>query len=277
MYRLLLQGPVPAQLPLDAPVTLGSAQGLSAGTVWLRPARLGAVLEASCPVSLGAELLGRGVRRLVRPGEPVRVGEVTLVLEHQPLPSPSTRLLARALLGGPPTADVPGERPCLIWLTGPELGRTLILEEGATFLGRGEGCAARIDDARCARLQARIVRTGKTLRLVALQASAPLVVDGVALSGSRELRGGEILCVGDAVLRVELPGKPAETPAEKPVDAAAVVAAPPPAPPPPAPEPPAPPPGATPRSWLSHHERALLGLAVAALLACGALAGWALR
>jgi hypothetical protein len=270
MLSVRINGPKPATLALNRPLSLGAEQGLGGGEVQLTPHALGAVLCAAAAVTVGKASHPAGRRRLIRPGERLTLGGVVMSLELSARPEPSTRLLARALLAGDQAVAPNHDVPRLIWLTGDALGRELLLSDGATFLGRGEGCAARIEDPKCSRIHAKVVRDGWTARLVDLGAPNGITVDGVRLSGSITLSGGETLCIGETQVRVELPVPPPSA-----------VAAPPPTPPlpqdvpaptshPAARVPPHPP-------RLSKIERVLLGVAATAVLVGGLLVGWAVR
>lgn len=89
--------------------------------------------------------------------------------------------------------------PRLYILSGPEIGRTLDVEEGA-MLGRGVDCEARVRHASVSRRHARIERDGETWIVVDAGSR-----NGVLVGGRRVERAalvdGTLFCLGELELR----------------------------------------------------------------------------
>lgn len=174
----------------------------------------GLVVLANRP---GARLSGRPLQpnrsRLLRPGERLEMGSGALSVvasEEQT----GTAIAARELLAG-----VSPQVPALLWLTGPDCGRRLVLDEGETLLGRGEGCQARIRDPLASRAHARLTLTATGALLEPLACRNPLHLDGEPIDAARELGGGELLQIGDTELAFEARFEPPAAEPEPPGDA----------------------------------------------------------
>ena len=195
------------KLALDGRVVLGAAHGLPEGALALEPRGDHAIATAKVDVQVGAAKVTNGSRRLVRPGEVLKLGAVEVSLIALPDAAPQTKLLARAMLRGTPLPVKPG-LPSLLWLNGPDIGRRVVLMEQATFLGRGEGCVARVNDSLASRMHAKLLRTGDSIQLVDLMSANGLLIDGVRLLGAQPLKGGETIQIGNTQLAFEKPLEP---------------------------------------------------------------------
>lgn len=264
-------GAVCTQKLLVGTLALGPAQGLpeGAGTLQITASRV--VLLAGPGWSVSAYPVAPAARRLWRSGEAATFAGQTLTVRGDAGPPPSTAMLARELLkGGPLPPELLELGPSLLWLNGPDLGRRLSLQDEATFIGRGEGCAARLQDARASRLHAKVVKTAGGFQLVDLLGANGMKVNGQPVSGTRLLRPGDLLCVGETLLSFEspldaLPPEPEPKPAEPPKPAEA--------------PPPEKPVRAVrrPAARLSALEWAMLGLGALALVGGGGALWWGLR
>ena len=195
------------KLALDGRLVLGAAHGLPEGALALEARGDHAIASAKAEAQVGAQKLAAGSRRLLRPGDVVKIGAVEVALVALPDAAPQTKLLARAMLRGTPLPVKPG-LPSLLWLNGPDIGRRVVLMEQATFVGRGEGCVARVNDALASRMHAKLVRTGDSFQVVDFLSANGLLVDGVRLAGSQGLRGGETIQIGNTILAFEKPLEP---------------------------------------------------------------------
>lgn len=99
--------------------------------------------------------------------------------------------------------------PKLYVLSGPDLGRTFEVEDGAK-LGRGVDCAVHLRDVSVSREHAKIVREGDGWRIVDTNSRNGVSVDGQRVP-SAVLRDGEEFLVGEILLRFR--GDPPPTPA----------------------------------------------------------------
>lgn len=77
-----------------------------------------------------------------------------------------------------------------------------ILPEGRTVLGRGAAAGLRIDDPRLSRSHARFTLEDYRLRVEDLGATNGVLVDGVRISGERELVHGSVVVCGPVILMV---------------------------------------------------------------------------
>lgn len=82
-----------------------------------------------------------------------------------------------------------------------ERGRRIELSRDQLLVGRGDGCDVRFDDPFVSRTHARLQRHGQAVYVEDLGSSAGTFVNGVAASGSRELRHGDIVRFADVELR----------------------------------------------------------------------------
>jgi pSer/pThr/pTyr-binding forkhead associated (FHA) protein len=206
MYTLDLETP---NAPLQSialtmgRLLLGTKQGLPEGAPELE-LRSGLVVlnVRSQACQMGSEALAPNTRRVLRADESVQLGAHRLTLRACIEPPAGTRVLAREALKAQPSRLETG-CPSLLWLNGPELGKRVRLDVEATFLGRGEGCSARVSDARASRTHAKIVRGTHGFQLIDLMSANGLLVDGKKLEGSCELKGGETLAIGSTLIGFE--------------------------------------------------------------------------
>ncbi len=158
---------------------------------------------------------------------------------------PFTMLLQRA-----DTVEQPGAE--LVGVDGPDAGKRFPLRGTSASIGRGADQDVHLDDKGASRAHARLVRRGTTWSLVDNDSANGVFLNDEQVSDAA-LRHGDLVALGNSVLRFELTGgasapAPAPAPKPKPVAVAVSVPAPTPAPAPapiPAPAPvptPAPPP-----------------------------------
>lgn len=82
-----------------------------------------------------------------------------------------------------------------------ERGRRIELTRDHLLVGRDDGCDVRFDDPYVSRTHARLQRHGQAVYVQDLGSSAGTLVNGVAASGPRELRHGDIVRFADVELR----------------------------------------------------------------------------
>lgn len=94
---------------------------------------------------------------------------------------------------------------------GPDAGRVVSLERGRLTIGRGAECEFAVEDADCSRRHADIEITGTAVSIRDLGSTNGTRIDGdLVQSGSRPLRPGELIRIGDSTFTVNAPsGSPA--------------------------------------------------------------------
>lgn len=201
------------ETPITLPPGLHTAGGAPRDTLRLDGAP-GALMELDVALDSiivaarvpGCTLAGRELkvfeRWLIRPGQVLGIHGTELRVE-QPQAKVSavdqgTAALARGVLGGGVAGATP--LPSLLWLNGRDCGKRLTLLDEATFLGRGEGTAARIRDALASRTHAKLTLRDGTATLKHLSSSNGLHVDGKPVDGELRLFGGEVVRIGETEL-----------------------------------------------------------------------------
>ena len=270
MLSIQIQAGGSAQnLPLRSRLVLGAANGLPEGALELEPRGDVAVALCRASAQIGAVQLPAGARRLLRAGESILIGAAAISLVASADDAPQTKLLAQAMLRGVQAPPRPGV-PSLLWLNGPDLGKRVVLTEEATFIGRGEGCVARVNDTQASRMHAKLVRTAEGFSAVDLMSANGVLIDGERLQGTRPLRGGEVLQIGSTQIGFErptpaTPRPPRAEPGARPVVRAVADSA----------EPAKSAAARADASKFARLELALIGVAAAAVLVGGAVIAWA--
>ena len=266
-------------LPLRGRMTLGAEHGIAEGALELEARGDAAV--ATCrthDAQIGQQRLPAGVRRLLRAGDALQLGDAAITLRVELDDAPATRLLAQAMLRGEQAPARPGI-PSLLWLNGPDLGKRVVLMEEATFIGRGEGCVGRINDAQASRMHAKVVRGPDGYRLIDLMSANGVLVEGERVTGARPLQGGEVIQIGGTLMAFERPAEAARPRPPPPPSSAAQAPSPAPANAARAPSSTAAerPISAKPPKKLERIELALVGVAGFAVVATAAVMVWALH
>jgi two-component system, cell cycle response regulator len=86
--------------------------------------------------------------------------------------------------------------PCLVVLSGPELGRVLRVEEGDAVIGRSASCSLRVDDPGISRRHARVIRVADAVAIEDLESSNGTLVNGDRVTDRRVLEDGDKLRLG---------------------------------------------------------------------------------
>lgn len=118
-------------------------------------------------------------------------------------PGAGTDTLARRLVHDLFESCPPAESVRLLVLSGPEQGTILPLAAiGRTYrIGRGEGCDLVLADEDVSRVHAAIERTANGTRVRDLGSKNGIAVTGERITGERPLRDGDVLRMGETVLR----------------------------------------------------------------------------
>lgn len=197
-------------------------EGLPPGLLTLRIEGSRLTVEASETFMVSDVLVPPGVARLVLPGEVVGLpGEMRLRV-RQPAQGCERGMGTAAVLKHLLTdgENVGASRaPTLTCLTGLDTGRTFVLSEAKTELGRGENVDLRIRDRAVSRHHARIIRDGAQFAVRDLGSPNGVFVNGHRVRRSTRLFDGDVIELGQTILRfkgaVEEPS-PAAPPSPEP-------------------------------------------------------------
>lgn len=167
-------------------------------------------LGSSNGTRLGGRRLSTGVAEPIAVGDLLELGGVEVYFAGQTAcgaggdAAAGTQTLARRLVHDIFEACPPAEQACLVVLSGHERGRELVLPaSGRTFkLGRGESCDWVVCDEDVSREHAAFERgpTGITVR--DLGSKNGVDVGGTSVTGTRRLRDGDLVRLGETRLRV---------------------------------------------------------------------------
>ncbi|HEY3448334.1 MAG TPA: FHA domain-containing protein [Myxococcales bacterium] len=154
--------------------------------------------------ALGGRELKVSERWLLRPGQVLEIHGNQLRVESAAPAKASpmdqgTAAIARGVLGSAGVAAA-SPLPSLVWLNGRDCGKRLTLLDEATFLGRGDGTAARVRDALASRTHAKLTLRDGTATLKHLASANGLVVDGKAVDAETRVFGGEVIRIGETEL-----------------------------------------------------------------------------
>ncbi|MBI5545362.1 MAG: FHA domain-containing protein [Deltaproteobacteria bacterium] len=170
------------------------------------------VIPRAAGLKLGSRSLKPGERWLLRSQVMLSAQGFEIRLEPSPPASSQpdgTAALARGVLGGALGAPASSCLPSLVWLNGRDCGKRLTLLDEATFLGRGDGAAARVRDALASRTHAKLVLRSGLAKIVHLASANGLAVNDEKVDFERELFGGEVIRMGETELLFEATcGKP---------------------------------------------------------------------
>jgi pSer/pThr/pTyr-binding forkhead associated (FHA) protein len=168
--------------------------------------------------SVNGTMLG-GRRLLAHQPVPIAAGEVldcagVEIRFDGELPEPAlpasddgTETLARRLVHDVFSACPPAQTARLVGVAGPGEGASLALItcERDLLVGRGETCDLVLPDEEVSREHAAFQRGAAGVTVRDLQSKNGVEVDGQKLVGSRRLRDGELVRIGETTLRLEDP------------------------------------------------------------------------
>jgi hypothetical protein len=164
-------------------------------------------------------LVPPGVPRLVLPGEVVGLPEEMRLKILEPSEGGSRGVGTVAVLRHLLTDGdglVPSRAATLTCLTGLDVGRTCPLAEEKTDIGRGTQVDLRLRDRAISRSHIRILREGSLFTLVDLDSPNGVYLNGHRVKGSEPLSDGDVIELGQTLLRfqaaVEEPPRPTEAP-----------------------------------------------------------------
>jgi diguanylate cyclase (GGDEF)-like protein len=100
----------------------------------------------------------------------------------------------------PPEGTAPAERPCLLILSGPDMGRSIELGYEAIEIGRNSDCGVALQDDRVSRRHARIKRIFALYFINDLESANGTFVNGQRVSMA-QLNDGDQIKVGDSALK----------------------------------------------------------------------------
>jgi two-component system cell cycle response regulator len=86
-------------------------------------------------------------------------------------------------------------------IKGPRAGEVLTVDRGDAVLGRGDDADLRIEDPSLSRTHVRFERDGDTLTITDLDSLNGTLVEGTRLTGTRRLNSGELLTLGNVLVR----------------------------------------------------------------------------
>lgn len=97
--------------------------------------------------------------------------------------------------------DASTRQPCLVLYSGPEPGQRHLLPEGTLLLGRGPDCALPLDSPGISRRHAELQVAGDSVTLRDLGSVNGTHVNALRVDGSVPLRDGDMLRLGDVLLK----------------------------------------------------------------------------
>lgn len=94
-----------------------------------------------------------------------------------------------------------GEEPCLVQIYGPQLGKKMTLDGGATTIGRGEGCEIALELDNVSRSHCTILRRGEGFVLRDDGSTNGTYLNNVEVRSETPLHNGDLLKVGSAIFK----------------------------------------------------------------------------
>ncbi|MBX7096146.1 MAG: FHA domain-containing protein [Myxococcaceae bacterium] len=164
-------------------------------------------VTASDSLAVGKSVLPRQVRRLVGPGEVIRLGRGAMVRQvpARQGDAQSTACVLQALCSQEPKV-LTGRAASLTCLTGEDQGLTWVLATQETVIGRGDGCAVRVRDRSVSRRHLRLIQLKGRFFAAPVVGTNGLFINGKMVTRSTPLRGGDVLELGLTLLRFDAPG-----------------------------------------------------------------------
>jgi pSer/pThr/pTyr-binding forkhead associated (FHA) protein len=171
----------------------------------------GGIMQAICDKSLriGGALFPTGVARRVLEGEKIELAEGTFISRAPDAQRRDSRRLmgtafvAKELLS---SGDVPIENTraaSFTCVTGLDVGRVFAVAFDENSLGRADDANIRIRDRAVSRQHAVVTRHGRHLGIAPLGAMNGVYLNGKAISKETLLKSGDVIEVGQTVLRYD--------------------------------------------------------------------------
>ncbi len=162
------------------------------------------------PATIGGARFPPKVPRLLLEGDSLEVDGLQVKRPVQALAAErrqrvETAFVAKALLRGE-TLHVPTTRAAtLTCVTGVDVGTSFALATPLALIGRADEVDVRIHDRSVSRKHARLSRRGALFFVEPLQSTNGVYVNGRLLRGEARLNSGEVLELGQTVLRFDGP------------------------------------------------------------------------
>ncbi len=177
--------------------------------------RSGASLEvyASRPLRIGGARFPSRIARLLLPGERLELPNgVTLLRPIDGTASEmrrtvSTAFVAKELLGSDaPAGSLPSKAASLTCVAGPDRGHEFIIAFESSMLGRSGDADIRLRDMAVSRQHARLVLRSGQMHLEPVSNTNGVFINGAQCRVATGLRDGDIVEVGQSVLRFDAGG-----------------------------------------------------------------------
>lgn len=217
--RLLIDDPEGKQATLDVPegrATLGGlasdalqVEGLTRECARMTREASRLMLEPLTELSVNGIRSPPGVARLVEGHDRVALpgGFVATLLCEPPKTtsrSEGTASLLRDFLADR-TQVGSAAVPSVICLTGLDVGKRFALTEARMTVGRGEDASLRIRERSVSRRHARLTRKGTELTIEDLASPNGVLVNGTRIGSAQRVVHGDVVELGNALLRVCIP------------------------------------------------------------------------
>jgi hypothetical protein len=186
--------------------------GLPAALVTLRIEGARLTVTTSAPLAIGRSMFAAHVPRLLVAGEIIQLAP-DMRLRQVPLArkDKGTATVMRELLRG----DLPVEQtraPTLTCLTGRDAGNVIPLAFDQLVLGRADDCTLQIRDRAVSRRHARIVQHEGRFWVDDLRGANGTYINGRKVLRKTALQPGDVLEVGQTLLRYDAPQAPPPAP-----------------------------------------------------------------
>lgn len=184
--------------------------GLAPSLLTLQVAGEKVTLKARTTIRVGAALFPAHVARLVVEAEEVRLPNNIVI--RRPIDAKrvaarrgaDTAFIARELMGGL-VAPQQTRAATLTCVTGHDVGTAYALAFAESLVGRGTDVDVRLHDRSVSRHHARLVRRGRDFLVEDLGTTNGVYVNGVRAKGFKALATGDIVELGQTMLRYDGP------------------------------------------------------------------------
>lgn len=169
------------------------------------------MVEGARVFSIDGVMVPSRVPRLLLAGERVQLPggvQLTLIDPTEAEPPAGTVAMLKQFLGESDSAETL-RVPHLICLTGLDVGRRFPLCDGTSAIGRGEEMTIRIRDRAVSRCHARVLKLDEGFALDDASLVNGVYVNGSRLASRTLLQCGDIIELGQSLLRFETGGPPA--------------------------------------------------------------------
>jgi hypothetical protein len=197
--------------------------GLKPALVSLRIEGERLTLTASATLSIGKSLVAAHVPRLVVAGELVQLTPLVSLKQVPPARrNKGTATVMRELLRGDLAVEET-RAPTLTCLTGADAGNVIPIAFEQLLLGRGDDCTIQIRDRAVSRRHAQIVQRDGRYWLEHLRGANGTFVNGQSVLRKAALRPGDVLELGQTLLRFDFPEIPMPPPPPVPTPPSVII------------------------------------------------------